>query len=102
LVMLACAGFSGSLIFYDAFLPEIAEPGDHDRISARGYTMGYLGSVLLLVLNLAMVMDPDGDGTTLLGIPDRDGLPARLTFLTVGLWWAGFAQFAFRVLPDNP
>ena len=96
LVMLACAGFSGSLIFYDAFLPEIAEPKDHDRISARGYTMGYIGSVLLLIINLAMVMKPD-----LFGIPDRDGLPARITFITVALWWVGFAQFAFRVLPDD-
>ena len=95
--MLACVGFSGSLIFYDAFLPEIAEPKDHDRISARGYTMGYLGSVLLLVVNLLMVMKPNW-----FGIPDRDGLPARITFVTVGIWWAGFAQFAFRVLPDNP
>lgn len=103
LVMLACVGFSGSLIFYDAFLPEIAEPADHDRISARGYTMGYIGSVLLLVLNLLMVMKADPSDThTLLGIPDRDGWPARLTFVTVGVWWAGFAQLAFRVLPDNP
>lgn len=100
-VMLACAGFSGSLVFYDAFLPEIAEKEDHDRISARGYTMGYLGSVLLLIINLLMVMDPDGDGVTLLGIPDKDGWPARLTFITVGLWWAGFAQIAFRALPDD-
>lgn len=96
LVMFACAGFSGSLIFYDAFLPEIARREDHDRISARGYTMGYIGSVILLILNLIMVMKP-----SLFGIPDRDGLPARLTFLTVGIWWAGFAQFAFRVLPDR-
>lgn len=96
LVMLVCAGFSGSLVFYDAFLPEIAEREDHDRISARGYTMGYFGSVLLLIINLAMVMKPE-----LFGIPDRDGLPARITFITVGLWWAGFAQFAFRVLPDD-
>lgn len=96
LIMLACAGFSGSLVFYDAFLPEIAERKDHDRISARGYTMGYIGSVLLLIINLIMVMKP-----SLFGIPDRDGLPARITFVTVGLWWAGFAQFAFRVLPDR-
>ncbi len=102
LLMMACVGFSGSLIFYDAFLPEIAAPEDHDRISARGYTMGYIGSVILLVLNLLMVTNLDGGETTLLGIPDRDGLPARITFLTVGIWWVGFAQLAFRVLPDNP
>jgi MFS transporter, UMF1 family len=97
LVMMACAGFSGSLIFYDAFLPEIAEPKDHDRVSAKGYIMGYIGSVILLVLNLLMVMQPEW-----FGIPDRDGLPARISFITVAVWWAGFAQLAFRVLPDNP
>ncbi len=96
LVMLACVGFSGSLVFYDAFLPEIAERKDHDRISARGYTMGYIGSVILLIINLLMVMKPD-----LFGIPDRDGLPARITFVTVGVWWAGFAQITFSVLPDK-
>ena len=103
MVMMACVGFSGSLIFYDAFLPEIAEPVDHDRISARGYTMGYIGSVFLLIVNLLMVMKADPSDThTLLGIPDTNGWPARLTFVTVGIWWVVFAQFAFRVLPDNP
>lgn len=96
LFMLACVGFSGSLIFYDAFLPEIAEPKDHDRVSARGYVMGYIGSVLLLILNLAMVMMPGA-----FGIPDTPGLAARLTFLTVGLWWVGWAQIPFAVLPKR-
>ena len=77
---------------------EIAEPGTTTGSGARLHH-GLPGQRAAAVLNLALVMDPDGDGTTLLGIPDRDGLPARLTFLTVGLWWAGFAQFAFRVLP---
>lgn len=95
LFMLACIGFSGSLIFYDAYLPEIAERKDHDKVSARGYAMGYIGSVLLLILNLIMVKRPD-----LFGIPDRDGLPARFAFLTVGIWWAGWAQITFRNLPD--
>jgi len=95
-VVLACIGFSASLIFYDAYLPEIAEPKDHDRVSAQGYTMGYIGSVILLVLNLIMVMKPD-----LFGIPEDGGLPARLTFVTVGIWWAGFAQIPFKRLPDN-
>lgn len=99
LVALACIGFSGSLVFYDAFLVDIAEKEQHDRVSARGYVMGYLGSVILLVINLLMVLNPDDGPTTLLGLPDHDGLPARLTFLTVGIWWAGFAQIAFRRLP---
>ncbi len=97
MVMLACVGFSGSLIFYDAFLPEIAEPKDHDRISARGYTMGYIGSVLLLVVNLAMVMRP-----ALFGLPEGSALPARVSFLTVAVWWVGFAQIPFARLPRNP
>ncbi|WKZ66540.1 MAG: MFS transporter [Flavobacteriales bacterium] len=100
-VVLACAGFSGSLVFYDAYLPEIAAKRDHDRISARGYTMGYIGSVILLVINLLMVMDPDGDGTTLLGIPDEGGYAARLTFISVAIWWVGWAQWPFRLLPDR-
>jgi MFS transporter, UMF1 family len=104
LVMLACAGFSGSLIFYDAFLPEIADRPDHDRISARGFTMGYIGSVILLVINLLMVKSPHWFGLpqeiTIFGTT-YGAIPVRATFLTVGLWWAGFAQFAFRVLPDK-
>ena len=95
LFMLACMGFSGSLVFYDAYLPEIADPADHDRVSARGYAMGYVGSVILLIINLLMVMQPHW-----FGIPDRAGLPARLSFLSVGIWWAGWAQVTFRSLPD--
>lgn len=102
LVAVACIGFSGSLIFYDAFLPEIAERKDHDRISARGYTMGYIGSVILLIINLAMVMMPD-----LFGLPETvtlfgrewGGVPARVSFITVALWWVGWAQIPFRRLP---
>lgn len=96
LFMLACAGFSGSLIFYDAYLPEIAAPEDHDRVSAKGYALGYIGSVILLVINLLMVMQPHW-----FGIPDEKGLPARLSFLSVGIWWAGWAQVTFRSLPNT-
>jgi MFS transporter, UMF1 family len=96
LFMLACIGFSGSLVFYDAFLPQIAEPKDHDKVSARGYVMGYIGSVLLLILNLAMVLRP-----ALFGIPDTAGWAARIGFFTVGVWWAGWAQVAFRALPKG-
>lgn len=105
LVAIACVGFSGSLTFYDAFLPEIAEKADHDRVSARGYTMGYVGSVILLIINLLMIQVPD-----LFHLPatitvfgrEWGAVPARLSFLTVGLWWAGWAQIAFRRLPDTP
>ncbi|MEO8590900.1 MAG: MFS transporter [Flavobacteriales bacterium] len=106
LLMVACVGFSGSLIFYDAFLPEIAEKKDHDRISARGYTMGYIGSVILLVINLAMVMAPDFfhiPATVVLpswlGGRELGGIAARISFISVAIWWAGWAQIAFRRLP---
>lgn len=105
MVAVACIGFSGSLTFYDAFLPEIAEKKDHDRISARGYTMGYIGSVILLIINLLMIQMPDmfhlPRSITLFG-REWGAVPARLTFLTVALWWVGWAQIAFRRLPNTP
>ena len=94
--ILASVGFWGSIVFYNAYLPEVAEPKDHDRVSAKGFMLGYIGSVLLLVFNLSMVMKPE-----LYGITDST-LPARISFLTVGIWWLGFAQITFRRLPNNP
>lgn len=93
--ILASIGFWGSIVFYNSYLPEIAEPKDHDRVSAKGFMFGYTGSVLLLAFNLVMVMKPE-----LFGISDR-GLPARISFLMVGIWWMGFAQVTFYHLPNN-
>lgn len=90
---MATIGYGGSLVFYNSFLPVIAEPKDQDRISARGYSMGYLGGVVLLLFNLVFVLFPDA-----LGIDD-DSFPARLAFLTVFVWWIGFSQITFRRLP---
>lgn len=87
--ILASLGYSGSLVFYNAYLPEIAAPDDRDRVSAKGYAYGYVGSVLLQVIGFILV----------LVIKDDPFLGPRLTFLLVGLWWAGFAQLTFRVLP---
>jgi UMF1 family MFS transporter len=104
LVALACIGFSGSLVFYDAFLVDIAGKDQHDKVSARGYTMGYIGSVVLLVINLLMVMQPDWFSlpkSITIGDVTYGGVPARVTFITVGLWWAGFAQVAFHRLPKR-
>lgn len=86
-VMLASIGFWGSLVFYNAYLPEIAEPEEHDRISAKGYSLGYFGSSLLLIINLVLIKGFD--------------MPARYAFITVGLWWVGFAQITFARLPNN-
>ncbi len=94
--ILASIGFWGSIVFYNAYLPEVAAPEDQDRVSAKGFMLGYIGSVLLLAFNLSMVMKPE-----IYGITDT-ALPARISFLMVGIWWLGFAQFTFSRLPDNP
>ncbi|MCC6383643.1 MAG: MFS transporter [Bacteroidia bacterium] len=90
---LASIGWAGSIVFYNAFLPEIADKEHHDAVSARGFAMGYTGSSLLLIFNLIMIMQPG-----LFGIQDGS-LPARISFLLVGTWWAGFAFYTFKYLP---
>lgn len=94
--VLASIGFAGSIVFYNAFLPEIATEDEFDFLSARGFSLGYIGSVILLLLNLAMIEMPD-----FFGISDG-GQAARWSFLITGLWWAGFAQIPFKFLPNNP
>lgn len=91
---LATLGYGGSIVFYNSFLPVIARPGDQDRISAQGYSMGYLGGVVLLLFNLMMIMKPEW-----FGIPPGSSLPARISFATVFAWWIGFAQITFSRLP---
>jgi UMF1 family MFS transporter len=93
--VLASIGFWGSIVFYNSYLPEIAFPEQHDRVSAKGFMLGYLGSILLLTFNLTMVMKPEW-----YGISDPT-LPARISFLSVGIWWMGFAQVTFHFLPNN-
>ena len=93
--ILASVGFWGSIVFYNSYLPEIAHPEQQDRVSAKGFMYGYLGSIILLAFNLVMIMKPD-----LFGITDAT-LPARISFLMVGVWWVGFAQVTFYYLPNN-
>lgn len=92
-VFFGSIGYWNSLVFYNAFLPEIAEVKDHDRISARGFTMGYIGSMILLVICLSMIMSTE-DGAQKLEY-------MRYAFVLVGLWWIGFSQFTYRALPNN-
>lgn len=91
----ASIGFWGSLVFYNAYLPEIAYSDQQDEVSARGFIYGYIGSVLLLLFNLSMVLQPEFYGIT------DPTLAPRISFLTVGIWWAGFAQFTLKNLPYN-
>lgn len=88
--MLAAMGFVGSLVFYNAYLPEIAAPEDRDRVSAKGFSYGYIGSVLMQIIGfvLVIVMVDKGEAT-------------RITFLLVGIWWVSFAQITFAYLPKS-
>lgn len=94
--VLASIGFAGSIVFYNAFLPEIAEEEEYDFLSAKGFALGYIGSVLLLLVNLFMLEFPE-----FFGLSDG-GQAARWSFLITGVWWVLFAQIPFRYLPDNP
>lgn len=86
-VLIASVGFWGSLVFYNAYLPEVAEPIDHDRVSAKGFSLGYIGSALLLIINLILIQGFQ--------------MPAKYSFISVAIWWAGFAQITFARLPNN-
>ncbi|HWB93846.1 MAG TPA: MFS transporter [Puia sp.] len=89
--ILASMGFVGSLVFYNSYLPEIAAPEDQDRVSAKGFAFGYIGSVILQLIGFVLVLT----------ITDDPFMGPRLTFLLVGVWWAGFAQMTFAVLPKT-
>lgn len=93
--VIASVGFWGSLVFYNAFLPEIAKPDEQDALSAKGFTLGYIGSATLLILNLTMITLPET-----FGFADT-GAATRFSFLLTGIWWIGFAQITFRRLPLN-
>ena len=91
--ILAAIGYCGSLVFYNSYLPEIAAEADQDKVSAKGFAYGYIGSVLLQIVCFLFVLKPEW-----FGIKDATFAP-RLSFLLVGLWWMGFAQITFLVLP---
>jgi len=93
--VLASIGYAGALVFYNAFLPEIATADQFDRVSAKGFSFGYLGSILILILILAMIQQP-----AWFGLPDA-GIATRISFLMVGLWWIGFSQITFNGLQER-
>jgi UMF1 family MFS transporter len=92
---LAAIGYSGGFVFYNSYLPEIATPEMQDRVSAKGFTYGYIGSVILQLVCFAFVLEPQW-----FGIVDKS-FPARLSFLLVGIWWICFAYIPFTVLPKG-
>lgn len=95
--MLSMVGFAGGLVFYNAYLPEIVTEDRYDMVSAKGFSYGFLGSVLLLIANLAMIQKPQW-----FGLPEEGTFVVRLSFIMVGLWWLGFSQIPFNRLPDDP
>lgn len=94
-------GFWVSFAINNSYLPDVAFPKQQDAISAKGFTLGYIGSVVLLVFNLAMVMKPDFFGIT----TDESGAAEikamKYSFVTVGIWWILFAQYSFYYLPKG-
>jgi UMF1 family MFS transporter len=91
--LLALIGFWGSLVFYNSYLPDIAHKEQQDKISAKGFSLGYVGSVVLLLICLYMVMSVDTDKERLQMM--------RYSFLLVGIWWIGFSQYTYYYLPNN-
>lgn len=93
-------GYWGSLVFYNSYLPDIAFVEQQDKISAKGYSLGYIGSVILLIFNLAMIMKPK-----IFGITGTDGEAAmkamRYSFVMVGVWWIVFSQYSYHFLPKG-
>ncbi|MDB4751249.1 MFS transporter, partial [Flavobacteriaceae bacterium] len=95
---LAMIGLWSSLVFYNSYLPDVAFEEQQDRASARGYSMGYIGSVLLLLFNLSMVMMPDAYG--IVGTEREAAMLAmKYSFVSVGVWWALFSMYSFYYLP---
>ena len=99
LYFLALIGFWSSWVFYNSYLPDIAFPEQQDRLSAKGFSLGYIGSVILLLFNLAMIMMP-----AVFGLGD-DGaakmLAMKYSFISVGIWWIVFSQYTFYYLPKG-
>jgi UMF1 family MFS transporter len=95
--ILATIGFAGGIVFYNSFLPLIATEDRYDDVSAKGFSYGFIGSVILLVINLVVIMNYKW-----FGLP-TEGMAAQTAFVMVGLWWLGFSQIPFRRLPaDRP
>jgi UMF1 family MFS transporter len=91
----ATVGFSGSIVFYNSYLPEISSEEKYDSLSAKGFSMGYVGSVVLLIICLVINQFHDKIGI-------GGAKAAQLSFLLTGIWWAGFAQIPFFTLPADP
>lgn len=93
--VLASIGFAGSLVFYNGFLPEVASNDKMDNVSAKGFAMGYIGSVILLIINLILYQKFESFGF------ENGSAATRFGFILVGIWWMSFSQIAFYYLKDR-
>lgn len=98
-MVISCIGFWASLVFYNSYLPDLVSEDQRDRVSARGYTWGYIGSVLLQIICFVIVFFPETFGfhTEF----EKNYMPARVSFVLVAIWWLGFAQITLNVLPHG-
>jgi UMF1 family MFS transporter len=93
--ILATIGFAGGIVFYNAFLPLIVTEDRYDEVSAKGFSYGFIGSVILLIVNLVVIMNYQWFGFS-------DALHAIPTaFIMVGLWWLGFSRIPLKRLPED-
>lgn len=88
-------GFWGSIVFYNSYLPDIAYRNQQDKASAKGFSLGYIGSVILLVICLVMILFYDSFGFK------SESLPTRISFILTGVWWIGFSQYTYAYLPKG-
>ena len=96
----ALIGLWASLVFYNSYLPDIAYPDQQDIASARGFSYGYIGSVILLLINLMIIMNPNSFGIG--GSSSEASMTAmKYSFVSVGIWWALFSQYSFYFLPKS-
>jgi UMF1 family MFS transporter len=93
-MVIACIGYWSSLVFYNSYLPEIAAVEDRDRVSAKGFAMGYIGSVILQIVCFVFLLGNKTFGIT-------EGFASQLSFLLVGVWWFSFASLSLKRLPHG-
>lgn len=92
LSVIACVGYWGSVVFYNSYLPDIATESERDSVSAKGFSYGYVGSIILQLICFVFVLKNDAFGIT-------KGFASQLSFLLTGLWWLGFSIIPLRKLP---
>ncbi|MFD2042794.1 MFS transporter [Ornithinibacillus salinisoli] len=95
LFIVGSIGFSGANIFYDAFLPEVADEKDMDKVSSTGFAYGYIGGGLLLLINVLMILNPSW-----FGLPNTT-VASQVSFVTVGIWWFVFSIPLFKNIKDE-